>query len=571
MKVKSIKQKIAYNVLIVGVATFIILSVMAYFIIVPAIRNNMIEAASQTTQEIEKQMSTLNAYIADYTENLALAVENNQNIMEYFSNPSQKNKNIASIDLNKLISSEGLARSVILCSEQGLVLDSINQISEADYQLLQTDWYKNLSQAEYARGFSDVYRTNKSASSYTAAYLKNMFSKNQKYTYLVFFGLDNFIYNIKSLAESLDYCALADTGGNLFYVLGDEKWNEAASQLIDGNIVKGYKNIDGSMWFMENSLQSKWRVISAVSNDTITASFSRYIIIFTLATLLFLVLLLVTLYQVINHMLKPMSSLVASMEEVAQGNLDCRIEIKARDEIGKLGQAFNQMTSDLKRSLQLIEEKEKQENKAKFSLLVSQINPHFIYNTLNSINYLARRKDTDAIIKVNTALIYILQDRLRVNDIQIFDSIGNELKVIEQYILIQRYMYEGELNFYCEVEEELLTEQIPKNLIQPLVENSLFHGLISEESGEITGEIKIQISKEEDVIVIKVIDNGKGMTDDKLKQVRNGVYTPQDRGKKIGLNNVRGRLLYLYGNQDCMTIESDPQTGTCITLRLKNI
>ncbi len=187
------------------------------------------------------------------------------------------------------------------------------------------------------------------------------------------------------------------------------------------------------------------------------------------------------LSKAIGNILKPLSELSGSMEEVAKGIWTVNTQFP-EDEIGMLSRTFNQMTVDLKDSLELLAKKERQEQQIRFSLLISQIDPHFIYNTINSINYLARRGRCNDVIKVNSALISILQDRLRVNDIQVTDTIANERKVVEQYLVIERYMYDGDLEVSWKIENELMTEQIPKNMIQPLVENALFHGLIDEEA-----------------------------------------------------------------------------------------
>ena len=227
------------------------------------------------------------------------------------------------------------------------------------------------------------------------------------------------------------------------------------------------------------------------------------------------------------------------------------------------------MTVDLKDSLELLAKKERQEQQIRFSLLISQIDPHFIYNTINSINYLARRGRCNDVIKVNSALISILQDRLRVNDIQVTDTIANERKVVEQYLVIERYMYDGDLEVAWKIENELMTEQIPKNMIQPLVENALFHGLIDEESGELNGKIEIEIQRDEKDLILRVSDNGIGMSEDRLKAVREEIYQPEERGKKIGLSNIGRRLYYLYGSSDGIRIESGENEGTRITLKFK--
>ena len=164
-------------------------------------------------------------------------------------------------------------------------------------------------------------------------------------------------------------------------------------------------------------------------------------------------------------------------------------------------------------------------------------------------------------------MIARLKDRLRVNDIQITDSVANEMKIVNQYIVIEKFMYDGNLEVEWDIAPELMEEQIPKNMIQPLVENSLFHGLIDEESGEFCGKNIITVFRyDEKKLVLSVEDNGGGMDAEKLDEINSMKFNPEDRGKKIGLSNIRGRLYYLYGNTNCMKIESEMGKGTKILI-----
>ena len=382
--------------------------------------------------------------------------------------------------------------------------------------------------------------------------------------------LNDMIRDFQVLAgKQLDYAAIADSEKKIFISVGDKKWEKQAVVAAASDQMNTLEAVAGGTGFVKTSLNSKWRVISYVADKTIFLSFSFYVVGIMTVLFLFTLVTLGILSKAIGNILKPLSELSGSMEEVAKGNLDCKLTQFPEDEIGMLSRTFNQMTVDLKDSLELLAKKERQEQQIRFSLLISQIDPHFIYNTINSINYLARRGRCNDVIKVNSALISILQDRLRVNDIQVTDTIANERKVVEQYLVIERYMYDGDLEVSWKIENELMTEQIPKNMIQPLVENALFHGLIDEESGELNGKIEIEIQRDEKDLILRVSDNGIGMSEDRLKAVREEIYQPEERGKKIGLSNIGRRLYYLYGSSDGIRIESGENEGTRITLKFK--
>lgn len=575
MKVRSIKKKITLRIVMIGFLTFILSLVISYFIIVPSLRDNAIETAGKTNTEIIKQFDNLLSYVEDYTENLVLSVENNPKILNYFNQSTNQNKQIASLNLNNLISQEGIVRCAFIENDEGLILDSLNKITDDDYALIHSDWYKAFHDSEYGRGFSRVYQTKLSINHYyTAAYLKNFYYANRQYTYTVFFNLNDVIYDTQVMAEDVfDSYMLVDSTQNVFYSWGPEEWQKTVNQYVSDNSTGNQKYIQESngISFKKVSINNKWSIISFLSENTIFIYFKNYVVNIVLIMFLFLVITLVFLPRALGRIVKPISHLSSVMASASLGNLDLQVDIKSNDEIGELSRSFNKMLKDLKNSVQIIAEKEKLEQKIKYSLLVSQIDPHFIYNTINSINYLARKGRCEDIIVVNSALIYILRDRLRVNDIQITDTIKNEKKVVEQYILIQKYMYGGDLKLSWFVDKALLNEPIPKNMIQPLVENAIFHGLIDEENGEISGKVDIYISKKAGNVIIKAVDNGRGMGKDKLRQLQASEmsFKTVERGKHIGLSNIRGRLFYLYGQSDCLKIESQPNQGTCITLIIK--
>lgn len=567
---KSIKSKIYRTIVLIGIIMFFASLILSALIMVPSFWEREIEGISNTSVEMVQQIDSTISFAQDYTENLALSVAQNNNIMNYFHDSTEQNKQIATLHLNKLISAEGLIRCVMIEKVDGPQLDSLTKISENDKELLDTKWYRRIYESSFGSSLSPVYMaTTNKESVVTTAYSKVFYINNKRYIYTTFINLNKLLYETRVIGDTaFDYYGLIDSEGNIFYSRGEENWAALSQENVGQSLRNQIRHSNGAIGLVQGSVNNKWAVSVVVSYGTILHGFARYIVAMLIVLTAFLVLVLLFLSRAMSRIIKPVTSLSHSMESVALKNLDCEVEVVSNDEIGRLGISFNTMLADLKESLEIIRKKEEEKQQIKFSLLISQIDPHFIYNTINSINYLARQNRCEDVVTMNSALISILCDRLRVNDIEITDTIANEIKVLEQYIIIQRYRYDGKLNLVWRVDDGLLEEQIPKNLIQPLVENSLFHGLINEETGDIEGIIEIIILKQENNIVIKVQDDGQGMSEERLKQVREAHYRPEERGRGIGLSNIRERLFYLYRTYDGMKIESGLKEGTVITLTL---
>ena len=316
-----------------------------------------------------------------------------------------------------------------------------------------------------------------------------------------------------------------------------------------------------------------WKLVSFVSNRKLFYSYLNIIIVNICISLVFFLIMAVIMLPVLSNIVKPIYLLTQKMSEVSKGNFDITTRITSGDEIEDLSNTFNYMVTELKKYVGTLLEKEKTEQKMKYGLLISQINPHFIYNTMNTVNYLARKNRIKDVVTVNNALIQILQDRLRVNDIEIFDTVRNEVEIVKKYLIIQQYHYGDKVNIIWDIDEELMDLEIPKNIIQPLVENALQHGLlanVNEEMEPIGGTVKISIKGAGDDIIIKVMDDGAGITPEMLEKINSWKVTAKsdERGRHIGLNNIRERLHYLYGDKQMLNIESVLGEGTVITVTL---
>jgi sensor histidine kinase YesM len=150
------------------------------------------------------------------------------------------------------------------------------------------------------------------------------------------------------------------------------------------------------------------------------------------------------------------------------------------------------------------------------------------------------------------------------------DALDKEIDVVKQYLTIIGSHYNDVIEVEWIIDDKLLSKRIPKNIIQPLVENAVFHGLTNDQ-GEIKGRVSISIQEDdENNIVIRVSDNGNGMSEEQLEAFREKYTTrATDRGLHVGLNNIRRRLIFLFGNEDCLKIDSRINAGTTVTLTFK--
>lgn len=566
---KSFRKQLMVGIIKSGIVSFSLAVVITFGAFFPFLQRNAITAAENMNTKILQHMESVLDYSEKYMENIAVTIEQNIDIQEYFRNPTVTNKTSASVRLNNFSSYMELIRGIVVATDEVPLIDSMINLSNDDYQLLESEYFQDMRVHSFGRSYSDVYQTTIGYKPFcTVAYARNFYLNNRWTTIVMFVNLNNALSDVQNMAEGvLDAYYLTDDKGQKFLSVGNENEiktiSETAAELDFGE----NGSVFGDIIFTKKSATSGYGIESMVRRFSVLSLLLPYSVGLFLAMFICLLLILFITSRNVNSMISPVIELSSHMLQAASGDLSCKIETDREDEIGQLERSFNKMIDDLKHSIDVISEKESREQKIRFSLLVSQIDPHFIYNTINSVNYLARKERYQDIVKVNSALCSILRDRLRVNDIQIADTIAKEIHVVSQYITIEKYMYGGNLEVQWDVDAELMEKQIPKNMIQPLVENALFHGLISEESGELNGLLTISLKLNDcGNIILQVKDNGFGMDADRLEQVKKEQFTPEDRGSRIGLSNIRGRLFYLYNNQDCIEIESEINKGTCITI-----
>ncbi len=288
-----------------------------------------------------------------------------------------------------------------------------------------------------------------------------------------------------------------------------------------------------------------------------------------------LVLLLTILNLVsLRGFLGRLSRLSRQMTRVQGGNYDVEVRDSSTDEIGLLAQTFNMMLSTIRADIAQKVEREKKEQQMQYSLLVSALDPHFVYNTLNTVTFLAKMDRCEDIVVVNNALIGMLKDRLTMKNCKTFDSIAVEKEVLDQYLRIERFLCHNSIEYTFTCPEEDLPLPIPKNILQPLVENAIQHGILKHKDARtrklIEGKIEVSAARSGDTVRIEIRDNGTGMDAQTLRAHFVDPPAPlcEKDAEHVGIHNVRMRLAFLYGERYTLEAKSIPGEGTSILLVL---
>lgn len=305
-----------------------------------------------------------------------------------------------------------------------------------------------------------------------------------------------------------------------------------------------------------------WTTVGVISKKNLGRDSVKTMNNAILISILSLIFVVIISLMISGTITRNIFKLRNAMQHVAKGNFDIDVHIHSSDEIEELSNGFKYMTGEIKNLLDNIKKKEKQKRSAELKAYQAQINPHFLYNTLNTVRWLANAQKADNIGNLVTSLIQLLHTSISKGDELI--SIREEIEYVRDYINIQEYRYCDKFKVHFMIEEEILNSMIPKFTLQPIIENALIHG-IEPKDGQ--GLIVVKGQKEDDRVKITVRDNGVGIAEDKLKsmfeQERN---TNGARFSSIGIINVQERIRLFFGEQYGLSVESSPGLFTAVTI-----
>ena len=352
------------------------------------------------------------------------------------------------------------------------------------------------------------------------------------------------------------------------------------------NIAKSdiYKDYNKNILSLEYDIRITTELIEDTVNDYIyeetkklnTVSIKirkQMAVIFTFSIISILCILYFTMYMynlVSGHIADPIKKLCnytkRSENDLLENNLKSNIL-----EIDELSYNFNDKIIRIKELIENIKIEQKNKKNTELWLLQAQINPHFLYNTLDTVVWMAEAGDSKKVVDMITALSSFL--RIGLNKGKKFIQIREEIRHIESYLKIQKFRYDDILEYSIEIENSLYDMRILKLLLQPLVENALYHGIKYKREG---GSIRIRGYEKDNNIILEVIDNGVGMDENKQNKIKAVIENTslensdiiRTNGDSFGLYNVAERIRLYYGNEYGLDIESRENVGTTVTIIL---
>lgn len=280
-----------------------------------------------------------------------------------------------------------------------------------------------------------------------------------------------------------------------------------------------------------------------------------------------------------HYLVKPIRQLAKASEKISTGELDIEdIYINSQDEVGVMANSFNIMSKNIRSYVEDLEQKVVIEKKlheeemriikmeqllkeAQFQALQSQINPHFLFNTLNAISRTALFEEADDTQRLIQALAHIL--RYRVKSSKEMISLSEEIEMIKEYMYIQKFRFGNRISIEFNLPDDISHIKVPVFMIQPIVENAIIHGLEPKVEG---GHLTVTVNKDRESMKIIVKDTGVGMTPDKIEELLTGEVVSDE---SIGVSNVFRRFKFVYGELGRFLIESEIDKGTVITFSIE--
>ncbi|PLS03733.1 cache domain-containing sensor histidine kinase [Neobacillus cucumis] len=577
LQLNSIQFHIAFSFS----ALILVIITIIGFVSYDKFSNTLEENAKEYNLQLTKQVKENVDYYIRYMDDISSIVQNDPSFQQYFSSNEngsfiekgeQENK---LIDLfNSFINARNDIVSIFAFGYNGQILKSNPKLKiKDDIKIENQDWYlaakeshgEPVVSSSHVQAFVDDPHWVVSLSKE----LKSTDSHARK-------GILLIDLNYKIISEickkvqlgSKGYIFIMDKQGNIVYhpqqqMIYSRLKTEMITQVLNAKGKSFVIDHDGErkLYTITTSHLTGWKVVSVTNVNDMIMDGKKTKKFFMMMIVISLLLSLLIAIVISSRISRPIRKLELSMKEVEMGNFDIELDFSYNHEVGRLSSSFNMMTRKIKELMQQVVEEQKALRKSEIKALQSQINPHFLYNTLDSIIWMAESDQNEEVIDMTSSLAKLF--RISLNKGNETVSISGEIEHVKNYLLIQKMRYRNKLDFIIDVDPAIMSYQTIKLILQPLVENAIYHG-IKNKTGK--GLIRILGKEVEGKVLLQVIDNGVGMDSSKIKNIYSDEYRENSKGNGVGVKNVHERLQIYYGQDFGVSFQSEVNQGTTVSI-----
>lgn len=563
----SIRANIAAAFVCTVLLITLILSIITYQLSLLSVRRT----AADFTGELVKQVTeNIQSYITTM-EDISNLVLNHRDTILFLEEQNDQVQSIADFFNTILISRKDISSIALFdFNDRYIIPDQI--ALNPHIVIAEQSWYKSalqgngqimISSSHVQQIFNDDYRWVVSLS----REIKDQ-EHNQSLGILLVDLNFNVINDIVSQIQlgKRGYIFIVDQTGKIVYhpqqqLIYSNLKTEEIEKILDTSSGSFISKVDGDnrMYTISES-DFGWKIVGVSYENELIINKKQMQLSFFAIGLLSLIVAFFVAYIVARNLSKPIIQLQEHMKEVERGNFNISVPVDSTKEIGRLARTFNLMVIQIKELMSQVVTEQEFKRKRELEALQAQINPHFLYNTLDSIIWMAESDKKSEVISMTSALAKLF--RASISKGQEFVSIQTEIEHITNYLTIQNIRYRDKLEYLIDIDPQILHYRSLKVILQPLVENAIYHGIKNQYG---IGKIQIIGRLSEQNIEFKVIDNGVGISPVALAELTNFKKGERD-GKGFGLVNVHERIQLYFGREYGVSIRSEEEVGTEVTI-----
>ena len=541
---------------------------------------SIFENSSEYTHTIIQQMNqNIDSYI-DYMENIAYLISSNEDVQDYLFDEKIDNEGRYRIlnQFQTILDSRSDIRNVGIISKNGrmLINDGSKSVNQ-DLDLNTQEWYATALEKP-------------NGPILTSSHVQHIISGERPWVITLSRGIRDrsgsgekegvfFIdLNYSAISGLCDqstvgtkgYAFILDAKGNIVYhpqqqQLYNELQTENISLIMDTDedtVLTGTGN-DGKLYSISRSEKTGWTVVDCTNVKELLSKSRQAQSVYVLTAIILVIVALLFSRFMARSITLPIQKLRDSMKKVQEGDFSVSdVVVDSKNEIGSLTKSFDVMTHRIHELMEQNVHEQEEKRKSELKALQSQINPHFLYNTLDSIIWMAEGKKNEEVVLMTASLARLLRQSISNEDEVV--PIANEVEYARGYLTIQKMRYKDKLEFQIEVDSSILYILLIKLVLQPIIENAIYHGLKYKES---KGLLIVKGFMKDGNAVLQVIDDGVGMDEETLAHIYDK-HKVNYHSNGVGVYNVQKRLKLYYGEDYGITYTSELGKGTTATITI---